>query len=519
MSHRLSKNNQIKRGVLFSYFNIGCSIVISLIYTPFLLRMLGQNEYGLFSIAFAAIGILSVLDLGLGNANIRYTAKYRAAGKTKEARLHGMFFLLYLVLGLLIFICSFVAFWQAPVIFGTNMSIEEVSKLQKMILMVGISLAISFPLNTFKFIIRGYERFVFAKFMEFLGIILIPSTAVLLLILGYRSVGVIAAVAVLNVLLNIVNFIYCKRNLSIEIDFSSIDKSLLKEIFGYSVFVFLGVVAFRIDCNANQFILGIISGAIPVALYALAFNFVSNFFTLSSAVSGVFLPVISRIPSDKNQLQAYNGYFVAIGRLQFYVLALFVLGFVFFGRQFILLWAGKDYMMSYWVVLILISIRCFSSIQSVGIVILQALNKHRFSAIVFFTMSLFSILLSVFLSKKFGAIGSAIALSCAWLIGNTIIMNIYYAKKIRLDVVHFWRQIIKIIPAFIPSVLFGGIFVHLYDSESWINLSIGIFLFSIIYGSSIIYFSFNKFEKETVLWPAVHFAESFLKTAFHWKKI
>jgi O-antigen/teichoic acid export membrane protein len=500
----MSNHSQIKFGVLFAYVNIASTIVISLIYTPFLLRMMGQGEYGLFSIAFATIGVFSVLDLGLGNANIRYTAKCRATGeKEKEQALHGMFFLLYLAIGVIVFIVGLILFTYTKAIFGQNMSPDEVSKLQKMLLFVVISVSISFPLSVFGFIVQGYERFVFAKLTELLRILLIPFTAVLLLFFGYRSVEIIAAIAIINVLLLTLNLIYCIKFLNVKLMFSHFDKNLLREIMGYSIFVFLNVLAFRINSNSNHFILGIVSGSVSVAVYALAFNLIINFRILSTAISGVFLPVITRIPDDENQIREYNNYFTAIGRLQFYVLALFILGFIFFGRQFITLWAGADYQLSYWIALILISTLSIFLIQSVGLSILQAQNKHKFSSLVFISLSAFNIGLSIFLSKQYGAIGGAVSLAITWLIGHAIVLNIYYARKIKLNIAYFWQQIMRITPAFIPSIIFGMLYLYFYNANTWLNLGIGVFIFTIIYGFCIIFLSFNKFEKETILQPAI----------------
>ena len=42
--------NQIKAGAALNYVIIGINALVGLLYTPYMLRMLGQNEYGLFSL-------------------------------------------------------------------------------------------------------------------------------------------------------------------------------------------------------------------------------------------------------------------------------------------------------------------------------------------------------------------------------------------------------------------------------------------------------------------------------------
>ena len=56
------QKNELKSGVILSYINLGLGTVIPFIYTPIMLRMLGQAEYGLFSLASSAVSYLSLLD-------------------------------------------------------------------------------------------------------------------------------------------------------------------------------------------------------------------------------------------------------------------------------------------------------------------------------------------------------------------------------------------------------------------------------------------------------------------------
>lgn len=103
--------NQLKAGAALSYVSIGLNMMVGLIYTPYMLRMLGQSEYGLYSLAASIVAYLTVLDLGFGNAIVRYTAKFRAEGKErKQQEMFGMFFLLYIGIGLIAIVAGF--FWS-----------------------------------------------------------------------------------------------------------------------------------------------------------------------------------------------------------------------------------------------------------------------------------------------------------------------------------------------------------------------------------------------------------------------
>lgn len=74
----MEKSKEIKLGAILSYVVIGLNMIIGIFYTPYLTRMLGQSEYGLYSLVASVISYLTILDLGFGNAIIVYTSKYLA---------------------------------------------------------------------------------------------------------------------------------------------------------------------------------------------------------------------------------------------------------------------------------------------------------------------------------------------------------------------------------------------------------------------------------------------------------
>lgn len=60
--------SQLKADALLSYVVLALQNLVGLLYTPFMLRMMGKSEYGLYSIAASIVAYLTVLDLGFGNA-------------------------------------------------------------------------------------------------------------------------------------------------------------------------------------------------------------------------------------------------------------------------------------------------------------------------------------------------------------------------------------------------------------------------------------------------------------------
>lgn len=129
-----------------------------------MLRMMGQNEFGLYSLVASVVGYLTILDFGFANAIIRYTAKYRAENKEREQyEMFGMFIILYCIIGVIAFIAGLFLYFNADSMFNRTMTIADLSKVRTMVLLMVFNVAFTFPMSIWGAIITAYEEFVFQK--------------------------------------------------------------------------------------------------------------------------------------------------------------------------------------------------------------------------------------------------------------------------------------------------------------------------------------------------------------------
>ena len=73
----MNNSSQLKAGAIISYIQMGLSVIVGLLFTPVMIRTLGQSEYGLYNTVASTISMLSILRLGFDNSYIRYFAKYK----------------------------------------------------------------------------------------------------------------------------------------------------------------------------------------------------------------------------------------------------------------------------------------------------------------------------------------------------------------------------------------------------------------------------------------------------------
>ena len=294
----MNESTNRKLGAILSYVSIIASTLIQLLYTPFLIRQLGQSEYGLYSLVNSIVGYLTVLDLGFGNAIVVYTSKYRAQKKyEEEKKLHGMFALIFTIIGLIAGVIGLILYFNVDNLFGNTMTSLELHKAKIMMLILTFNLVISFVFSIYSSILNAYEKFVYQKILSILGTILKPLIMIPLLFMGLKSVTMVIVITLVNVLILLSNYLYCRRKLKIKIKFCGIDKVLLKIVFGYSIWLFLGSIVDRVNWSVDQVILGVVSGTAAVSVYSVATTFNNLFINLSTAISNVMLPKMTKLIS------------------------------------------------------------------------------------------------------------------------------------------------------------------------------------------------------------------------------
>lgn len=493
---------QLKSGALLSYASILMNFIVGLVYTPIMLRLLGQSEYGLYSLIGSVVGYLTILDLGLGSAIVRYTARNRIMGDhDSRSNLNGMFLIIYSCIGVLTVIIGFILYQNTNNIFGQSLSISELHQAKIMMILLIFNIAISFQFGVFGSIMQAYEHFVFIKTINIVRLFIAPCIILPLLYLGYNSIAMVVVNTILNVVTLIINVCFCFKVLNIKFTFKNFDIALLKEIAGYSFFVFLAIVVDKVYWSTGQFILGIYGGTVKVAVFAVAIQIITIYISFSTAASGVFLPKITMMVANNSSNNELSNVMIKLGRIQYIIMAFIITSFLLFGQTFITLWAGPNYKISYFIILIIMIPITIPLIQTGCISIINAQNKNAFRSIVYLAIAVLNVLISIPLAKAWGGVGCAIATSSSLIIGNIIIMNVYYHKKLGLNIPLFWKNILVMSVPVLLALLLGYGITLLILPDNILYFIIKAVIFAIIYITLMWTMGINEYEKNLFFTP------------------
>lgn len=171
------------------------------------------------------------------------------------------------------------------------------------------------------------------------------------------------------------------------------------------------------------------------------------------------------------------------------------LGVVFFGKPFIYFFGGER---DYYIVLIMILPSIVPLTQNVGIEIQRAENRHHYRSYIYGAMAIVNLILSIYLCQIWGGIGSAVGTGLACIIANIIIMNIVYHKKINIDVLQYWKNILRQTAGMIIPFIAGALIMAFVQIDSILKLLVYIIIYCIVYCVCVYLFSMNNYEKSLV---------------------
>ena len=475
------------------------------------MHMLGQAEYGLYCLANSVISYLTLLSFGFGSTIIRYISKYRAE-KNKEAvcRTFGFFLQLYIFLGILVFVVGLVISNNVEVIFRKGLTVAEIDKIHILIIIMAFNTALSFPMSVFSSIITSYERYVYRKLIDMISTIAAPIFNLVTLYMGFASIGMSIASTILQILMLPLNVIYCFKILKINPKFKRIPYSLIKEMLGFSFYVFLGTIVDMLFWSTDKVILGMLASSTAIAVYNIGGTFNNMVISLSTSISGVLTPKITGMVATDVSKEQFTELFIRIGRLQYFVIALIISGFSVFGQSFIQLWAGSEYADAYWIAILTMFPLCIPLIENTGLSIVIAQNKHKFRSIVYLIIAVLNVVSTYFVVPYLGGIGAALCSCIAYLVGQGVIMNIYYYRVTKINIPLFWKNIgrMSIVPG--SMLLLGIIMNKKIILNRWSLFLISVVIYSLIYCIIMYKFVLNHYEKDIVRKPLLVIKRRFI---------
>ena len=492
-----------KIGVILSYVMMIFEVLSTLLLTPFIIRTLGQAEYGVYKLSASVVAYLLLLDLGVGNAITRYIAKFRASGEKEQSqKFLGVATIYYTVIALVALIAGVVLIAVFPKAFAKGLTASEIKLGQELLFITMINAAVTLGTAAYNNVIIAYERITVSKGVPIIQIIVRMALTVVMLKGGFGSVGIVMVNLLMTVVCRGFFIIYVLFRLKLRPKFKGIEISFVKEIILYSSMILIQMIATQLNATVDQILIGslVASSAAILAVYSVGTQVTQYFQSMGTAFTGVLMPGIVKMVESGVDSKTLTDEMIRIGRIILIVLGLIWGGFLACGQQFITLWAGADNSNAYFVAVILMTAYMFILTESIGTQILWAMNQHKEQAILKGIIVLLNILLTVVLIKWQPLIGATIGTFISLVLGDVVVMNVIFRKKLKMNLGYYYKGLTKgILPCIAVATAVGFVARHFLKNGGWISLLLEVAIICLVYAVCILMFGMNTYEKNMVL--------------------
>lgn len=497
--------SQLRIGAVLSYINMAIGTLIPMFYTPIILELLGQSEYGLFKLSSSVTSYLALISFGIGSAVVRYLTKYRTEGdKNGEEGIFGLFNVIFAVISVITVITGIIILFFLEPIYGNAINNpDQMSEMRILVLILSCTTALSFLCTPYNAVVTSHERFVFLQLINIITTVMIPIVNIVALYMGFKSIGMVASSLILNIIVQILYIFYVRRSIKIKPNYKNMPKYLIKEILVFSLWIFVANVVTQLYNSTDTLIIGAIPAlaTIGVAVYNIGVTFNNMVQSFSVGILSVLTPKVNGMVFSGRDNTELTDLMIRIGRLQCYIVTLVVTGFIAFGQQFIKLWAGEGYEEAYWVALVTMIPACVPLIQNVALNVIVAQNKHRFRSLVFLFIAVINVVGTIICVNSFGIIGAAVVTGAANILGTGIIMNWYYWKRVGLEIPRFWKSIIKMFIIPIALCVISMLIIQFVHLDGWLMLLSGILIYTVLFLGLNWFIVMNDYEKDIFRGP------------------
>ena len=493
-------SSQIKVGSIIAYLNLFLHLIISVFLTPFLIKNLGQSEYGVYKIIQSFSAQLGIMSFGISTLVARNIVFFNEKKEQKEKE-NFLFFahFLNIILSLLVIVVGVGLFFSIDALYKKSLTADELVLGKKLFIVLVLNVAVTLGCETFTGLIRSKEKFIVANSLTLLRLGLRLALLFILISLGLNSLAIVVTDLFISLLILLISFIYSKVKIREKAKFHYVDKKMLKTTLLFSSAIFLQSIVAQVNNIVDNIILGSMKGAVVVSVYSVALSLYGIFASLVDVFRGMFGPRATKLVARNASADELTSFAIRPARIQTMIALLGEIGFVLLGKTFISAWLGPGFEDVYVITLILIVPAFIPMIESISYEILDAKMKRMGRSIILLCMCGINVGLTILFVNLFGYIGAAFGTAFSLIIGDWILTNIYIHKSTGLKILTLIKGALSKtwIAAFMTLYL-GFIIVNKIPLHGWPGFLLKTILICIVYFVMLYFIGFNNEEKNYV---------------------
>ena len=455
-------------------------LIATFVSTPFIIRYLGAESYGVLILVGLISGYFSFADFGMGLASTRFASEAFAKADKKEE-------------GLVVRTAAVIAFLSSliiaiPMFLFSNLLVHNILHVP-VNLQTKANIALKITSFTFLFSILGniFNSPQLSRMRMDINVLITSGSKVLMILITplvlYMGGGIVEAtiVAFFAALIIMGGNIIASGLLLPELYRSTISRSLLRPLIKFGSNVLLWGIAVAVLANLEKLILTRVISVKSLAYYSVAFTLANMTTMLSMSIVQALIPAFSQLQAPEKRTEL-NTLFSRSIRFSLAGLLPSIIFLLIIAKPFFTIWAGpefgKESIFPFYFLLVGIF---FSIIVYVPNCVLTGFGRADIFARVYWIEMLPYIVIAFLLIHLFGIWGAAISWSLREIFNA--LLFVFFSKKytgVSFSILKQFRDFIPGIIILLP-VTFFALFYNNYSFWliSFIPVSFGAYIYMV----------------------------------------
>lgn len=414
-----SIETKVAVGSVWSLASVGVTLVASLIATPFVLRGLGPEAYGVYAIVQVMIGYLAVADIGMGDASTRFAAAAFARGEREEESSALWTSLVIEAIVALPLVLVVVVFARPIVVHALRLPtyLENAAAAALSIAALGfLAKNAATVFNTPQMVrLRFHSVAVINTVTGVLQIGLVP----VVIWLGGGLVSAVVVIAAANTL-NLLLHFQQARVLLPEVTHAEPRRDLFRPMLKFGIALVVSAFVITLLTQTEKLFLARFDSARAVAYYAVAYTLATIVAIIPRAVKGALFPAFSQLEGA-----AVDRLYARAVRSLSLVIAPIAVAMCLIAEPFLRIWAGPEYARySLWPFYILLAGNAIGALSHVPTVLLKGLGRADVIARLQILEIVPFLVSAALFTRWWGALGAAGAWSLRMILDTALLFYV-----------------------------------------------------------------------------------------------
>ncbi len=395
------------RNVCTRYLAIAVSSVVGLLVLPINVHYLGQSAYGLWMLTASVTAYFSVLELGYGEAVIKFVAEYRAKRDARALNeILSTLFTVFAAMGVLVYVIALVVAWFLPTIF--NLEPGQVNTGRVILLIIAASVTLHFVFAVYGSVVNGFQRYYLNNVIGTITVIVGAVVNVLVLWLGYGLIELVLA----TTLVRMAPYYLYRRNArsvfpELHLSFALFRRERLWEVTSFSIHLAVIDWASRINYAVDTFAIGIFLNMAAVGVYSVGLRLSEALFRLTNQLHTFLFPAIVHRATER-RIAEQQRLLVQATRFQLAIAVGLCGSVIAVADVLIRAWVGPGFEDGFQATQLLAYVVVLRAWMGIPSTVLKGSGRAGFVALASAVSALANVLLSVLLVKSIGLVGVAL---------------------------------------------------------------------------------------------------------------